>query len=99
MAESFEAHITIDKKYSYKLDRLLEYFLSIKWKFSAIDGDPILGAGSKCYLTAHDTNQVVLKERMDYVVMVLSQYDIPYIRLKIEHIIFDTATNIDNLSG
>ncbi len=45
----YECHVTVIGNREQ-----LEYVVdSLGWKFSAIDGDPTLGVGVKCYATKH----------------------------------------------
>ncbi len=53
----WELHVTMEG-----LPRTLKQKVeSVGWKFSAIDGDPILGAGVKCYATSHLNKKVPLE--------------------------------------
>lgn len=73
------------------------------WKFSRIDGDPVMGAGLKCYLTKHfpasahtshttaEADKVVVK--MGEVANFLKLSGIEVIRQKVELVIFDTKAN------
>lgn len=45
----YECHVTIKGDPKVEKDRVE----SIGWAFSAIDGDPLLGEGVKCYATKH----------------------------------------------
>jgi hypothetical protein len=59
------------------------------WKFSKIDGDPVLGAGVKCYLTAHFNTQDVALLSTRIVVGEASRHGLHAIRAKVEHIVYD----------
>lgn len=63
------------------------------WKFSAIDGDPVLGKGALCYATAHfkgsrDTADVVIA--MGIIADELAAKGVEVIRQKVELVVFDT---------
>ncbi len=68
------------------------------WRFSAIDGDPLLGANVFCYLTAHETDIDVLRQEMkDAVAHLASVYGVQPVRQKIERVIYDTKTGRNEL--
>lgn len=50
MKQYYECHVTIESANRYMTEMKV---LSVGWTFSAIDGDPILGEGVKCYATKH----------------------------------------------
>lgn len=63
------------------------------WKFSAIDGDPVLGNGVLCYATSHfpvRLSQDVVVEKMNFVAHCLSQQGAEVIRQKVELVVYDT---------
>lgn len=63
------------------------------WKFSAIDGDPVLGAGVLCYATRHynsRTKRDRVIEMMGMVSAVLREAGLTVIRQKVELVVFDT---------
>jgi hypothetical protein len=92
MRKYFECHITFlgtkeDKKLIEK---------DLKWKFSIIDGDPVLGAGVKCYATKHypwHKNSEDVKEEVLEVGKKLRDLNKKVLRKKIEMVIWDTKQN------
>lgn len=103
MRPLYEAHIT----FNHQVREWVERHHSQKWKFSAIDGDPVLGDRVYCYLTSYDEDQWNLLSRMQDEVSNVSAF-IPSevywdhgapVRLKIERIVYDTKTNRDEVTG
>jgi hypothetical protein len=91
----FEAHITFEKGFA----PILIQEPIADWKFSQIDGDPLMGPNPYCYLTGFDTDSGNLLTRMQRTVQILfEQYNIPALRTKIERIIWDTKTGVDELT-
>ncbi len=87
----YEAHITFERENAAKVE---EIGSSIGWKFSKIDGDPVLGQKVFCYLTRHakDGAQLLL-DAMEATTAV----GVTVIRVKVEHIVYDTKTGINVL--
>lgn len=86
----FEAHITYNACYQ----TIVEQMCPENWKFSVIAGDPDLGKDTYCYLTSHGGDSNELYNRMRAAVEFVH---IPVMRMKIEKIIYDTKTHIDEL--
>lgn len=63
------------------------------WRFSAIDGDPVLGAGVKCYLTrqfkASRSLENVIAD-LESVAIELRRNDITVLRTKVELVVYDS---------
>lgn len=62
------------------------------WKYSVIEGDPLLGPGVHAYLTRHSINYITLFTGMKALVGALTQNGVGVIREKIELIMYDTKT-------
>ncbi len=90
----YEAHITFKNS-----DReLVQKNCPHGWKFSAIDGDPVLGKEVFCYLTSHGINGKKLLERARAEVVVYKAcHGIDAVRTKVEHIVYDTKAGINLL--
>src|SRR5690349_6220490 len=92
----FEAHITYNRADRATVEPLGE---SMGWKGSAIDPDPIMGDKPYAYLTAYDPEPVRLLTRMNDVASeMVAQLQVAPLRLKIERIVFDTKTGVDELT-
>ncbi len=62
------------------------------WKFSAIDGDPVLGGGVKCYATMLYSklfNQDVIVNRTKNLAKTLENLGFNVLRRKVELVVFD----------
>lgn len=92
----FEAHITLPREAAAAVQ---EVAAQTGWKFSAIDGDAVMGKQAYCYLTAYDADVQTLRNRMDAVTAVLVHRAecIIALRFKIERILYDTKTGVDEL--
>lgn len=90
----FEAHITCKREDSETVEGFADSVDNF-WKFSAIDGDPVMGKRPYCYLTGYDTNPLRLLARLQTVSQCLKKQKVEILREKIEQIIYDTKTNYD----
>jgi hypothetical protein len=91
----YEAHITVDKQYAKQLEVLGE---QIGWVFSQISGCPLLGQGTYCYLTNYDRDSNILKRDLEGLCNTLKMKEIPVLRFKIEHIILDSKTGVNEFN-
>lgn len=91
MTPYYECHITLEGDPILIKQVVQEY----EWKFSRIDGDPVLGAGVKCYATKHFNSSLhkeeeVITELRNAAMEFETLYRIPVIRQKVELVIFDS---------
>jgi len=91
----FEAHITMPRDKAEDVEKWAEIS---GWKFSQIDGDPLMGKQAYCYLTNYDTDGKRLLMRTVTLGLNLQEHGIPVLRQKIEQIIYDTKTNVDEIN-
>lgn len=91
----YEAHITY-----HRADRAAGEAIGepLGWKGSAIDPDPIMGDKPYAYLTAYDPDPLVLLTRMRQCVLKLWERDVLCLRQKIERIVYDTKTDVNEIS-
>lgn len=98
MKQYYECHITIDpytKIHVGRIDEIKKIVLRHKWKFNAINGDPELGNGLKCYATMHysirNTKEVILNKLLITRDKFLNE-GLTIIRAKIEMVVYDSRT-------
>ena len=63
------------------------------WKYSQIDGDPVLGDGVKAYLTRQVKSNMPLEDVIDllnYPIKWLKMLDFNILRSKVEKVVYDT---------
>lgn len=92
----FEAHLTADVKHADTVEAMVN--LGSGYKFSRIDGDAQMGAKPFCYVTAYEPNADRLLERMKAFETILSAHGVDTLRIKIERIVYDTKTGVDELT-
>lgn len=90
---NFECHITLPREQG-SIAAAVAADPKLPWKFSQIDGDPVLGQQVFAYLTRHDTNYVRLYANMKHTVVELTQQGVDVVREKIELIMYDTKTGV-----
>lgn len=93
--QRYEAHLTFEKLWSTEVRKIVEQHPT--WVFSEITGCPLLGPGTYCYLTGYNTDPIALLTDMDDVARACAQVGIPALRRKIEHIVYDTKTGVNEL--
>lgn len=88
----YELHVTLE---AAKQDwpRLKADVENLGWKFSAIDGDPILGPGVKCYATKHlhQSPEVWPESIVRRAALALKQWGWTVTREKVELVLYDRS--------
>lgn len=96
----YEAHMTFDKKHADDLKHLAETDSDFSgWQYSAIDDDPIMGQKPYCYLTAYNSEAKKLLDFMHDIKRILNWEGIETLRLKVERIIYDSKTGVDEMEA
>lgn len=93
----YEAHLTFDKIHGTEIAKLAES--NPPWVFSQITGCPLLGPGTYCYLTGYDKQSpLTLLADMERLGTLCEAQGIPVLRSKIERIVFDSKTGVNEVS-
>jgi hypothetical protein len=91
----YESHITCDKEHAHRVEAIAKLQ---GWSYSAIAGCPLLGQGTYCYLTGYDGESADrLRDRVEDTARLLREEGIEPLRLKIEQIIWDTKTGVNEI--
>lgn len=94
-AGGYEAHMTFDKQHHRIVEDHAPLFGMV---FSVISGCPLLGPGTYCYLTGYDKEHPeLLVAKMDKASQVLNDCSVPTLRMKVEHIVYDTKTGVNEI--
>lgn len=86
----YECHVTMMCE---KIEVIEEHVSLLGWKFSCIDGDPILGEGLKCYATKHYPAAMSATDvirNVQSIALQLSSKGHNVIRDKVELVIYDS---------
>lgn len=89
----YECHITLEARYKEQVEPIAK---ECGFKVSALKGDEFLGDDIKIYLTSHAKEEMPMRGKMASMTAGLWNAKIPYIRRKIEHIIFDERQREQN---
>lgn len=91
----YEAHMTFAQEHARTVQNTSEIS---GWVFSMITGCPLLGPGTYCYLTNYSKDEPAkLREEMAAIMRTLVPLGVETLRSKIEHIVFDTKTGVNEL--
>lgn len=93
----FEAHITCPREEGGGIMELLRKKQITSWGFSAFDADPVLGDKPYFYLTMYSADEKLLKKAANLMAALLTQEGHSVLRQKIERIIYDTKTEVDEI--
>jgi hypothetical protein len=93
----FEAHMTFPKEAYQHVDTLGTVH---GWTFSQITGCPMLGQGTYCYLTGYSKDDPGLLRRiMEQITADAFLLGIEPLRCKIEHIVYDSKTGVNEIGA
>jgi hypothetical protein len=93
----YEAHMTFPKEHAREVETISE---ETGWVYSVITGCPLLGQGTYCYLTNYSKdNPAELVGEMTQIMGRLLLKDVPTLRSKVEHIVYDTKTGVNELGA
>ena len=94
----FEAHLTAPKEAAAAIRHVADFNAHDPgWIYSEISGCPLLGKGTYCYLTSYDTDDQNLHRRLERIAADCRAQGVEPLRLKIERIIYDTRTGVNEL--
>ncbi len=90
MKDYYECHVTIESKDPIYTELQVN---SLGWKYSSIDGDPVLGKGVKCYATKQfNATKNKLEEVIAFVHFAADSIDgetSKVLRRKVELVVYD----------
>lgn len=93
MRQYYEAHVTMEVPTRIAREHLKKKVESLRWKFSAIDGDINLGDGVKCYATrqfnARRGEDAVRHDLIATAQALADVTGVTVLRRKVELVIFD----------
>lgn len=87
--------MTFDKEHATAIQKFAD---EVGWVFSVISGCPLLGQGTYCYLTNYNKlSPAVLVEDMQSIEQQLKERNVPTLRAKVEHIVYDSKTGVNEV--
>lgn len=91
MTDKFELHFTLDREFLSENDEAFIEKHVDGWKTSRITDDPVLGDGSRFYLTTYAPNRPAAHRKIAETEKWLTQggFGESIMRMKIEHVVFD----------
>lgn len=95
MTGRFEWHITCDREHAAVVEQVA---VDSGWVYSQITGCPILGQGTYCYITGYATEGAKALYDLGSVGMALSARSVPMLRAKVENIVFDSKTGVNEIT-
>lgn len=94
----FEAHLTFHISHAVAVKGFADANPDSAIKYSAIDGDALMGDKPYCYLTSYDSDGDRLLRRCQAVSTVLEMIaSVPTLRTKVEQIVYDSKTGVNEL--
>lgn len=94
----YECHVTLEGNPA----TLRPCVEALRWKFSAIDGDPLLGAGIKCYATKHFNvrrGHAVVLHALLSAAATLEELGCTVTRRKVELVLYDDRSSKIRCTG
>lgn len=91
----FECHITCGINHATAVRAV---GVQTSWKYSAFDADPLMGARPFAYLTDYGRDAQELLARAQAVGRLLEDSGVPVLRIKVERIVFDSRTGVNELA-
>lgn len=89
----YECHITLNESDPEQIQDLENALNRVEWRFSKIDGDPVLGKGIKCYGTRHYNYNLnkpdAIIQTVENCGMWLKSIGYNVVRTKVEIVIYD----------
>lgn len=92
MRMNCEIHLTFHISQAARVAALIEAGFT-HWKFSEIQGDPVMGAKPFCYLTTYADDAKSALSRIEHIRPAIRRAEIQLLREKIEVIIHDKRYN------
>jgi hypothetical protein len=91
MSGPYEIHVTVDPPVDGTQRETFERLAALlAWSTSEIARDPALGNAVRFYFTTHAPSEIEARSRLGTLVGALIAREIPVLREKVEHVVYDT---------